>query len=348
MPCDELVDASGEQSPLMRIDAWQPAIRSRRLRSKPRQIVLGGERFVAWRDDRGRAVVQADRCPHRNMSLSCGSVRDGCLVCPYHGWKFDSDGCGTSPGTPRMTVQADRMDTMERGGVVWIKPPGASSELPELSYPGYHLLMLAWADFKAPVELLYDNFADVEHTGAAHWQFGYVTDRMDEVRLECTATDEAVTARATGPAKPMPWGGRKLLGVKQGDDLTIAYRASSAPLSIVFDWWWHDPQTGAERRGKFREIAFFVPIAARRCRLVSWYLWTIPPTGSLGLNWVGGAIMRRLIWYEMELDRRIIENIVPGSTQLEGQRLSRFDKPVLQSRYRIEGRSVSEESSVPA
>src|SRR5262245_43539477 len=90
-----------------RADSWQPAICSRKLRSKPRLILLGGERFVAWRDAAGRPVVQADRCPHRGMSLSRGAVKNGCLVCPYHGWKFDSDGCGTSAGTPRMTIDVD-------------------------------------------------------------------------------------------------------------------------------------------------------------------------------------------------------------------------------------------------
>lgn len=30
-----------------------------------------------------------DRCPHRDVSLSNGVVRDGALVCPGHFWRFD-------------------------------------------------------------------------------------------------------------------------------------------------------------------------------------------------------------------------------------------------------------------
>lgn len=277
------------------------------------------------------------------MSLSHGTVRDGCLVCPYHGWKFDSHGCGTSPGVPKMTVQADRMDVMERGGAIWIKTPDTRSEVPDLTYPGYYPLYFAWADFKAPLELLFDNFTDIEHTGAAHWQFGFVTQRLDEVRLESSTTPDSVAASASGPSKPVPWGGRVLLGVKPGDDLTIQYKVGYAPLHIVFDWWWSDPKTGAERPGKCREIAFFVPTEERQSRLVSWYLWTIPPTGRFGYNWCGRAIMQALIRYEIDLDRRIIENISPGGTQFDGRRLNRFDKPVVQSRYRLEGRSETDD-----
>ena len=40
----------------------------------------------------GDVVAAPDRCPHREAPLSAGFVEDGCLVCPYHGWKFGDDG----------------------------------------------------------------------------------------------------------------------------------------------------------------------------------------------------------------------------------------------------------------
>lgn len=324
--------------PLVTLDHWQPAIPSRKLKSKPQFILLHGQRLVAWRDSQGKATVQPDRCSHRGMSLSHGKVQGDCLVCPYHGWQFDSNGCGTSPGTPKLTINVGVFDTIEQGGVVWVKNAGTASSLPQFEAPGYYPLYFAWADFEAPLELLFDNFTDIEHTGAAHWQFGYPVDRLNEVRLEDSITPDSVSAKAVGPSKSMPWGGRFLLGVKQGDNLTIRYRCNYGPLYIIFDWWWSDPATGAERSGKFREVAFFVPIEPRKSRLVTWYLWTVPPLGRLAYNFWGGLVMRELIKYEIELDRRIIENITPGSTQLEGYHLSRFDRPVVQSRYRLEGR----------
>lgn len=43
---------------------------------------------VAAGDD-GLAVAMLDRCPHRDVSLSDGVVKDGTLVCPGHFWRFD-------------------------------------------------------------------------------------------------------------------------------------------------------------------------------------------------------------------------------------------------------------------
>lgn len=37
----------------------------------------------------GNPVVLHDRCPHRDIRLSGGVVRDGELVCPGHFWRFD-------------------------------------------------------------------------------------------------------------------------------------------------------------------------------------------------------------------------------------------------------------------
>lgn len=43
---------------------------------------------VAAGDD-GQLVAALDRCPHRDVSLSGGVVKDGTLVCPGHFWRFD-------------------------------------------------------------------------------------------------------------------------------------------------------------------------------------------------------------------------------------------------------------------
>ncbi len=41
----------------------------------------------------GKATAMDNVCPHRGASLSEGSIEDGKLVCPWHGWAFRlSDG----------------------------------------------------------------------------------------------------------------------------------------------------------------------------------------------------------------------------------------------------------------
>lgn len=37
----------------------------------------------------GGHLAMLDRCPHRDIALSSGIVKDGTLVCPGHFWRFD-------------------------------------------------------------------------------------------------------------------------------------------------------------------------------------------------------------------------------------------------------------------
>ena len=63
-----------------------------------------GEEIVAWCDGEGRICVADAMCPHLGSHLGPtvgGIVRDGCLVCPFHGFEFDTTGqCVATPNAP--------------------------------------------------------------------------------------------------------------------------------------------------------------------------------------------------------------------------------------------------------
>jgi len=49
--------------------------------------------FAVWRDDAGKPVCQDAFCLHLGANLAVGGkVVDNCLECPFHKWKFASDG----------------------------------------------------------------------------------------------------------------------------------------------------------------------------------------------------------------------------------------------------------------
>lgn len=54
----------------------------------------------------GEFVAMLDRCPHRDVALSGGVVKDGTLVCPGHFWRFD-------------LATGERTDLPERGATVY-------------------------------------------------------------------------------------------------------------------------------------------------------------------------------------------------------------------------------------
>ena len=55
-----------------------------------------GRDLVAWRDAEGEPHVMDAYCPHLGAHLGYGGRVEGCeLVCPFHWWRFDADGCNT-------------------------------------------------------------------------------------------------------------------------------------------------------------------------------------------------------------------------------------------------------------
>ena len=98
---------------LATVDRWQEVVHSFRARVTRRPDVFSNavnlflysdkqtlsnslagaasDRFEVTSD--GRRFELDRRCPHQGADLSHGSLEDGCVVCPRHGWRFDlSDG----------------------------------------------------------------------------------------------------------------------------------------------------------------------------------------------------------------------------------------------------------------
>ena len=71
------------------------------LKAKLIQKTWLGEEIVAWCDGAGRICVAVAVCPHLGAELgpaAGGRVRDGCLVCPFHGFEYDVSGqCVSTP-----------------------------------------------------------------------------------------------------------------------------------------------------------------------------------------------------------------------------------------------------------
>ena len=75
----------------------------------PLGVALLDTPIVLWRSPDGTLHAARDQCPHRGAALSLGQVRDDTLMCPYHGWVYDSGGqCIRQPASPGLTPPAER------------------------------------------------------------------------------------------------------------------------------------------------------------------------------------------------------------------------------------------------
>jgi nitrite reductase/ring-hydroxylating ferredoxin subunit len=50
-----------------------------------------GRKVCLTRLEDQRVVAFQPTCPHHNGPLWAGKVREGCVVCPWHGFKFELD-----------------------------------------------------------------------------------------------------------------------------------------------------------------------------------------------------------------------------------------------------------------
>ena len=96
------------------------------VRDQPRQIRLMGQDYVLYRDRQGQVIALIDRCIHRGAALSGGWVEGDCIRCPYHGWRYASDGkCVEVPadqaGVPiPKRAKVESFSVEERYGFIWL------------------------------------------------------------------------------------------------------------------------------------------------------------------------------------------------------------------------------------
>jgi nitrite reductase/ring-hydroxylating ferredoxin subunit len=107
-----------------------------------------GTDLVVWRGADGPPVCHEAYCAHLGAHLGVGgSVVDGCITCPFHGWRYGTDGRNVAiPYAERPNAKAHlrTFPTVERGGIVlaWYHPQQVEPlwdvmEVPEFDDPDY-------------------------------------------------------------------------------------------------------------------------------------------------------------------------------------------------------------------
>lgn len=72
---------------------WFVVDASRRIGEQPQRFTIAGQEIVAWRVD-GRIAMAPNACPHLGASLAASCVREGRLICPWHGLALGPEGHG--------------------------------------------------------------------------------------------------------------------------------------------------------------------------------------------------------------------------------------------------------------
>ena len=76
--------------------SWYLFCESRQLRDKPFSQHILGRQIVAFRTASGQVTVMDAHCAHLGADLGCGTVVGETIQCPFHHWRYGTDGVCTS------------------------------------------------------------------------------------------------------------------------------------------------------------------------------------------------------------------------------------------------------------
>jgi phenylpropionate dioxygenase-like ring-hydroxylating dioxygenase large terminal subunit len=317
-------------------DHWHPVLGSTKLRDQPVGVRLHGKNIVLFRGAAGEIGALEDCCPHRRMRLSLGKVVNHRLQCAYHGWTFDHRGAGESPGTPKLHACAARFDAQERHGAVWVKSCDSDPLFPPFAVEGYYHLCTLEHRVKAPLELVVDNFTEIEHTPTTHAMFGYALEHMQEVSVRFEPTETTVRVINAGPPKPLSLPLRLLLGVGKDYQFNDDWTTYFSPVYSIYDHWWSDPKTQQENMVRWRLFIFFTPIDADETAIMTFAYTKSRYPGPAGGVRLFKWLLVRMLDHEIRLDVRVLENLADKTPTIDGMKLSRFDRVLGLNRERID------------
>jgi phenylpropionate dioxygenase-like ring-hydroxylating dioxygenase large terminal subunit len=180
-------------------DHWFVVAECADVADAPVAVRLLGCDLVIWRSASGDVVAAPDRCTHRGAPLSEGSVDDGCLVCPYHGWRFADQGrCVEVPssGPGRPVPPAAHLPTVgvdERYGLVWVCLGEPTAEIPRMAAeddPAYRRINSGVEVWSTSALRMTDNFLDISHFPYVHVGTLGLQDNQDVPRIELEQLDD--------------------------------------------------------------------------------------------------------------------------------------------------------------
>lgn len=157
---------------------WHPIARAEDVTDKPARFGLLNDFVVAFRHE-GTVAAFKDMCVHRGAALSLGWLKNGNLVCPYHGWQYDTEGtCVRIPSRPANQpipelAHAIAYHVREQYGVVWVAMEDPVFGVPPFpndcfDAEGWHSFLCYQETWTTSAARTIENFMDFSHFAYVH------------------------------------------------------------------------------------------------------------------------------------------------------------------------------------
>lgn len=205
------------------LNCWWVAAFSKDIEEKLHSTILLNIPVLLYRRKDGHVVSMEDRCPHRSLPLSMGTLKDDHITCGYHGFVFGPDGnCKLVPSTGHsIPACVKTYPVIESAPFIWIYL-GDAEQLNNIPPPP----KIDWCSDSSFVSrsgttktdcnylLLKENVLDLTHVGYIHAKSFKVTDIIKAPPFEMT--EETVGYRQEYKGSPLAALYAEPLGIKPG------------------------------------------------------------------------------------------------------------------------------------
>jgi vanillate O-demethylase monooxygenase subunit len=312
-------------SPLKTHDFWHPVLRLKDLNRRPVKANFCGREIVIFRGQNGQLGALDDCCPHRKMRLSKGKIQENRLVCPYHGWSYDSNGKGVSPGNPKMRPCANSYDIAERYGAIWVKKRSSSVEIPEVADITMKQVCVLHYRIKAPLLIVLDNFVEIEHSCTTHLMFGHDTQGIASVESHMKLYENSIQVFNKGTQKRMLWPLEKLLRISRKDLFVGKLLIKFSPVQVHISNYWLSPDSEKRRPGGAEGAIVLNPVSKTETEAM---VFSFFPANTSAFRHILKPIVTFFVDYETKLDIKALEAIADKNPDLSEMQLGRFDRPL--------------------
>ena len=259
------------------------------------EVTFWGTSIALWRDREGELHAVENRCAHRQLKLSLGSV-EGCrLACAYHGWGYDASGrlahiphelFGRSMPDVRLKTYPLRV----RYGLVWIFPgdPALADirripDIPELEGPGHWPCVPLDFTWRAHHSMIVDNVSDFTHA----WLHRKYRPFEDARLRRCELVGDHVQLSYDTQVGRGRISGR----------FVNRSRVNTSAMDLCYEY----PYQWSNTDGKIKHWCFFLPIDA--CTTRTFFLFYFE---SLTIPLTPLRIPRRLMRLVLRVSNRVL------------------------------------------
>lgn len=265
------------------LNCWWVAAFKHEVTQDPLCRWILGQRIVLFRIEDGTVAALEDRCAHRWAPLSQGSVVGNEIVCPYHGFRYNSLGtCTMIPVRESIpsAVKVRSYPVHEHGPFVWIwtgDPARANAQpLPDAPWSSDpSRLMQGWyvGELKCNYLLVHENVLDLTHIPHLHGNTLMKDSpkeehRKTEPKMDIRVTSHSVTILHPKITRPLAPLFATQMGVESGKTVTFEMFSSFvSPACHINGVEIEDHSPGMGHRSRYTDRSFHcvTPISWNRC-----------------------------------------------------------------------------------